>query len=683
MLPILFKTLLLLAPLLSLSIVFTTAHPILAPESDPEPSSPGPLPTTPRVNDACEILGTSADSEVTYARVAACYNSIPFNNQTATIILESVRTIMDDFYAFRDSALTPVLPKPFSMNYVDIWKSLKTLGRGRYRSDYQFHHTLSMMLVSLKDVNTAYTGKQKEEDISFLQSALGEAQRANCYHSYAFAQPLALFAPVVDGMQIIQVHTDHKNRGHEGCRVQLIDGEDALTYINKWADANTGFSKDPGVRLNNVLATLQYSTNSKSFELKTGEFSLRVRLPDKAHVDYKLDCSSGVIYVRDKWEAYPNGPKATFHSVHTFVQNVCHAQLSPSVFSSESSPQKHTPLQPKENLYTPKLIENPYKKTTSIVNDPTLPPPVEPTRPDVSFVGIPGGKASVVFQLKERTEVGVLHIHTHATHKDISKELDNVTANLIALGNHGVRKIIIDLQGNLGGNTSFASALVQLFFPNKDELDKTLSSNLRVTESIKDLTSALFNKAPGALYDASSYYDLATKGRYTNNNLFLNASASIVTAAALATRPWLPSSHTSTTPITANIILLTDGRCGSACSLSAVFLQKFNKVTTYVIGGITGEPMTASSSPGGAVTSLNTVYKLYNFAKVPCPFKPLLYKGDVLFTALEVYTPGTEIPLDFDAPYLTADHHLDYTPENARDRMVMWKQVAAAAWGPA
>ncbi|KAK3848400.1 MAG: hypothetical protein J3R72DRAFT_428940 [Linnemannia gamsii] len=673
MLPILFKTLLLLASLLSLSIVITTAHPILAPESDPEPSSP-PLPTTPRVNDACEILGTSADSEVTYARVAACYNSIPFNNQTATIILESVRTIMDDFYAFRDSALTPALPKPFSMNYVDIWKSLSTLGRGRYRSDYQFHHTLSMMLVSLKDVNTAYIAK--------------------CYYSYAFAQPLALFAPVVDGMQIIQVHTDLKNRGHEGCRVQLIDGEDALTYINKWADANTGFSKDPGVRLNNVLATLQYSTNSKSFELRTGEFSLRARLPDKAHVDYKLDCSSGVIYVRDKWETYPNGPKATFNSVHTFVQNVCHAQLSPSAFSNESPPQKYTPFQPKENLYTPKLIENPYKKTTPIVNDPTPPPPVEPTKPDVRFAGIPSSKTSVVFQLKERTEVGVLHIHTHATNGDISKELDKITANLIALGKHGVRKIIIDLQGNLGGDTSFASALVQLFFPNKDKLDKTLPSNLRVTESIKDLTSALFNKAPGALHDASSYYDLATKGRYTNNNLFLNSSASVrngrsASYSDMATlKPYIHHSNSVLTTMpwynnSANIILLTDGRCGSACSLSAVFFQKFNKVTTYVIGGITGEPMTASSSPGGAVTSLNIVYNLYNFAKVPCPFKPLPYKGDVLFTALEVFTPGTEIPLDFDAPYLTADHHLDYTPDNARDRMVMWKQVAAAAWGAA
>jgi hypothetical protein len=54
------------------------------------------------------------------------------------------------------------------------------------------------------------------------------------------------------------------------------------------------------VRLNNVLATLKYSTSSKSFELKTGEFSLRDMLPEKAHVDYKRDCSSGVIHVRDK-----------------------------------------------------------------------------------------------------------------------------------------------------------------------------------------------------------------------------------------------------------------------------------------------------------------------------------------------------------------------------------------------
>jgi hypothetical protein len=100
--------------------------------------------------------------------------------------------------------------------------------------------------------------------------------------------------------------------------------------------------------------------------------------------------------------------------------------------------------------------------------------------------------------------VGVFHIHTHASNEDISNELDNIAANLIAFSDHGVRNIIIDLQGNLGGDTSFASALVQLFFPNKDDLDKTLPFNLRVTGSFKELTMTLCNKALGALYGASS-----------------------------------------------------------------------------------------------------------------------------------------------------------------------------------
>ncbi|KAK3841794.1 MAG: hypothetical protein J3R72DRAFT_421702 [Linnemannia gamsii] len=107
-------------------------------------------------------------------------------------------------------------------------------------------------------------------------------------------------------------------------------------------DTNTGFPKtsdtefykDPGVRLNNVLATLKYSTSSKSFKLKTGEFSLSDRLPDKAHVGYKLDCLSGMIYVRDKCEAYPNSPKSKFNSLHTSAQTVFYAWLSSPAFST-------------------------------------------------------------------------------------------------------------------------------------------------------------------------------------------------------------------------------------------------------------------------------------------------------------------------------------------------------------
>ncbi|KAG0374913.1 hypothetical protein BGX24_009758 [Mortierella sp. AD032] len=275
---------------------------------------------------------------------------------------------MDDIYAFPDSALTPVLLKPFSMNYVDIWKSLKTIGRGRYKSDYRFHDCLSMVLVSLEDVNTAYT----------------------------------------------------------------------------------------------------------------------------AHVGYKLDCLSSMIYVRDKCETNPSAPKSKFSSLHTSAQT-----------------------------------------------------------PDASFVRVPGNKASAVFQ--ERTGVSVLHIHTHATSGDI-KELDNITAYLVPqrppcpqyryrpLGQPWRRYLICISPGPSS--------------PSRTNLTKFYPAT-SVTEPIGDQTMALFNKAPGALYNASSIMiwppSIATPT--ITNNLFMNASASC------------------------------------------------NKVTTYEIGGITTEPMAASSSPGGAVKS--------------------------------------------------------------------------------
>ncbi|KAK3848431.1 MAG: hypothetical protein J3R72DRAFT_500194 [Linnemannia gamsii] len=667
------KTLLLSASLASLATVTTTAHPILAPlEPDPLKAFLLTTPLSAPVDDACGILGTSGD--FTYEKVASCYNSVPFNHHVAATTLESVTTIVNDFYAFRDSALTPDLPKPFSVEPFDILKKLKEIELALHTNDHRFHYDLSMALAGFKDAHATYT--------------------ANCYHNYAFMQSLVLYAPVVDGKQIIQVHTDRENRGHEGCRVQLIDGEDALTHITKWADTNSIFSKDPGARLNNVLATLKYSTKTKSFKLKAGEFSLRTMLPDKGYIDFELFCPSGLVNIREAWVPLLNGPYTEFNSLQTFVQNVCQAS-PPSAFLSESSPlREHTPLKLREHLYIPQVMENPYEKTNPVVNDPTSPPPsVEPTiKSAATLVGTPG-EASVVFQLEGRPDVGVLHVHTHRTEGDLTKELDSIAANLVALSEKGVRNIIIDLQGNYGGFVAFSSTLVQLFFPDKDEAEKTFPSNLRVTDSIRNLTTGLFGKAPGELYDASSYYNYATKRPHINNEFFINANESvrngrgadysdvttllpyihnIPNSGALAAVPWFNNA--------ANIRLLTDGRCGSACSMSAIFFQKFNKVATYTVGGITAEPMSASSFPGGAVSSLSEVYGLYATAQVPSPFKPLPYKGDVRFTALEVFAPGGAVPLDFDAPYLTADHRLDFTPENAKDRMVMWEQVAAAAW---
>ncbi|KAF8946335.1 hypothetical protein BGZ47_000814 [Haplosporangium gracile] len=102
--------------------------------------------------------------------------------------------------------------------------------------------------------------------------------------------------------------------------------------------------------------------------------------------------------------------------------------------------------------------------------------------------------------------------------------------------------------------------------------------------------------------------------------------------------------------------------------MATFFLTKFTKIISYAVGGSSGEPLSASSFPGEAVTSLNKVHDLFATANVPRPFKPLPYNGDVRYTALEVFVSGSSIPLDYDTNYYASDYRLDYSPLNAKNR---------------
>jgi len=56
-----------------------------------------------------------------------------------------------------------------------------------------------------------------------------------------------------------------------------------------------------------------------------------------------------------------------------------------------------------------------------------------------------------------------------------------------------------------------------------------------------------------------------------------------------------------------NIILLSDGRCGSACAVFSVLLAKKHNVTTVVVGGKSGVPQQYCGFVGGETVSFKDI----------------------------------------------------------------------------
>ncbi|KAF9906353.1 hypothetical protein EC991_000756 [Linnemannia zychae] len=671
------RGLILSASLACLAVVAQSAPappPITSPHPAPPPPTTAPPPTTPppppHSLDACGILAATNLRELTYDKVSACYLSIPFNNQVAASTLESVITLFSDFYTFRDSALAPTLAAPFSSAPVDIVERLKTVGRTLYTSDHQFHTDLRLALYSLYDAHASY--------------------KANCYMSYTFTQPMTLYAPVIAGKKEIRVFKDDGGRNYEDCIVQTIDGQDALTYLREWTDKNVYYSKDPGVRLNHALATQTYVAEKKSFQMLPGEFSLRRRLPEKAYIDFGLQCgnSATVTQVRENWFVLP-AIDTVFTDGPSFVENVCLAkpeEIATATAIAEQIGMYHPEVPQNEQHIRPE-----FEFHDGALAAAPAPPPVVPNPVLEGAAMVGSGNGTVVYQLKDHPNVGVVVVPSQMFGVD-DDEMEYIYENLLTLRNNGVTNLIIDLQGNGGGYVLFASRLVQLFFPNKDVLDTSLPSNLRVNPSVQELARVGFNESWAGIYASTEFYDYTDKTPYGNDELY--------TKSVPATRYGHTAEYSEMTTYSPHVMevpeelralpwtdqpdrirILTDGRCGSSCSQSAFYFTKFKGVKSYAIGGFPGEPLSLSAFPGGIVTELADVYQSFSRAKITNPFKsPLPYDASARFTSLEVFLPESTIALDFDGAQYASDFRLDYTLENAKSRTVMWNEVAAHAW---
>ncbi|KAF9924123.1 hypothetical protein BGZ65_008503, partial [Modicella reniformis] len=525
-----------MAPLSLRSLILTVSVAIFATFTAAAPVA------TPTPEDPCTVLGSKTQG-ITRDEVAACYQYIPYNATVATSTLKTLHTLFNDYFVFRDSALTPNLALPFTSAPVDIVEELNKIGQTQYENDFQFHSTVFNTISRLNDAHAAYA--------------------VNCYFAYKFAQHLTLYAPVIEGKQSIRVFVDIKKRGYDDCEVLTIDGQAAFPYIRAFAET-LGFSKDNGVRLNQALASDIYDRKTGVFVPSSGGFSERLTLPDKGSITYELQCQHlpGPVTFQDEWTVSKSAPPSfeyKFNDYKSYLSNICHRQ------SSEDT-QKHA-------LFS--FDEEPSMPKKSALLDlldvePTRPEGISFDFPDATYIG--SGNATIFYQLKSRHEIGVIVVHTHKAKAD---ELQPALDALEEFYRRGVTKLIIDLQGNGGGSVAFASLLVQAFFPNKDPLEKSLPSDLRVNESIQKLSLSLFDTDRNELYDANEYIDLETKADYVDNSLFHDvvtltrngrqAEYCEATTISPDVLPEIPELATyAWTTKSDHFAILTDGRCGSS-----------------------------------------------------------------------------------------------------------------------
>ncbi|KAF9961970.1 hypothetical protein BGZ72_000593 [Mortierella alpina] len=608
--------------------------------------------------DACGSLDAKQGVNLTYADVANCYKSIPFDSKLAASTMETVLTFVNDHYSFRDYALTPNLKSPFSSPPVDIMKQLQLVRADKYSNDFSFHTALSTTFNKLYDAHAGYD--------------------VECYRAYQFTQDLILYAPVDNGKQSIRIFKDLLNRGYEDCDVKKINGQDAFAYLSNWSSSLCD-SKDAGARLNEALASqrLEGWGENEGFVTKAGTFAERSTLPEAPYIDYEIQCGSNskAVALRENWKvtvAVDGNNKSSnrFKSAQEYVTNVCLRKSGVEYKLSQASDDVGS---------------------AGLSSLPTQPRRAEDAHPQLQGAElIMSHKTSVFFCLKAYPKIGVIVIPTHSNSgRHPQPPFDQLVEGLIEFNKRNITHILIDVQGNSGGEVSYAYWLVRAFFPNKDGFDISLLSDVRSPKIVQELAAASFGKQ--GEFDSSRYIDLKTRKPYNDSDMFrhpiqktVNGHTDTYSQMAIPVPPPTKDyKELETFPWTnnpANIHILSDGHCGSACGLSTHMFSAYKNVSVTAVGGFKDRPLSMFSFIGGVVQDLDMTLETYEGFKVKTTMNKLPYSAWLRLPITLKYAQNSSIPLEYDPALTQANRRLDFDPKNARDRVAMWIQVAIKAW---
>ncbi|KAG0090134.1 hypothetical protein BGZ93_009483 [Podila epicladia] len=623
----------------------------------------------------CADLAAKQGANITYGDVKQCYDSVPFNKAIARSTIETVTKLFDEYYISRDWATTPHLAKPFESDPVDIVAKLKKIARTGYTSDRKFHTDIYEAIESLHDGHAVYG--------------------PYCYSAYVFVQPLNLYAPVINGRQILKVYKDNLNRGYEDCDVIKIDGKDAMSQIKKRANVLMT-AKDPNVRFNEALASMAYNQQAGTFVTIPGQFAYRQSLPERPSIRYELKCikSKKTVSLDDKWVITPQAPWP-FTDTASYYKNVCLAPSGPG-----TSPVAKRDLGEMSLKRHDEAIALAKRALEAAPADLAPPSDLTPAYPLATKIG--AGNSTAFYQLKDHPTVGVVVIHAMSI--DFA-EIDFMYQSLESFYKNGVTDIIVDVVGGNGGYANVGPDFAQIFFPNKGALDKATRMNFRVNPSIQKLSAKVFNSTDGGMshvgnmfsvqgggfYDASRFFDFGKNRMYTDTSLFMDTvTESHNGRKAVYTK--LTSYQPHTHPVRPNVAkypwtnnpnrlrIVSDGRCISACANAIYFLANQYKVKSYGIGGTPGQPLSKYAYAAGAGATIEKFQAMFAFANMTSPVKDLPYQAIMGWTMAERFAPGSKLPLEFDAARHPTDYRLNYDPINARSREAMWSQVAKAAW---
>ncbi|KAF9284559.1 hypothetical protein BGZ88_009923 [Linnemannia elongata] len=624
--------------------------------------------------DYCAMAAVESNANngiVPYKAAKGCYEMFDFDSKVRDQTVQSVRANLESFYVFYDIAKSPPHMENSDLQPVDLTASLISLGNTTFRDDYSFHAALATQIAQLQDPHTTY--------------------KSMCYQQFLFIQPLSTYGVYEDGRNQVKVATVLNNLDSRlttslvDCEVTHIDGQPAFDVVTKFA-ATKSYSKDRGVRLNKAFSYLAHDRTGSAYDrYALGTFAQRTKVPSNATIEYKIDCSA---------KQSKSTPEET--PIQTTMV-LAWSALDTTMLPYDDAPSYRRQFCSQDSIQTVKKfvldsadaddfgsvkteLHNGRKKSRELYRGPYA-----------SFHMLSDG-ITAVFRL------GTESPNKQGNYKaGFYKNIDNGFAAMEAAG---AKKLIIDLQNNSGGIICWGRYVLQTLFPNT--VDSPYIYSLRASPLAQVLAKATFLYEQDVISPYEGLVDPATgeevtdaswmtpgdklhgrEGKFSKKitDRFCGAVDEIKGAADEAL--FQPD----------DILILTNGYCGSTCAVLALQLHERYGVRTVAVGGHHGQSMAFTSFPGGAVQANNTLWvqrvqKVFNSMPI-LTRTPLIESllpqtlpanGQLAFTFRQVMSANDEDQVS-EYMRIPSEFRMDYTSARFRMPSVLWEDVREEVWG--
>lgn len=413
-----------------------------------------------------------------------------------------------------------------------------------------------------------------------------------------------------------------------------INGEDAVTYMVKFADNFVGISKDISVRFNIALMTGFWG------------YGLRNLQTLSEPTTYTIEGESNSITI--PLFALP-------------LINVSSSEHFSSICFGPSP--SRTQVHEAKN----------YLKT--FIPAPEVPPVNNSTTIETILEG-----DNINFYIMNGT-TAVIEIPSFEPN-DTSVFLKQMKQGFHTCVSRFVKNYIIDLTGNGGGDIELGYEFIQYLFPlfnplnlydmKQNPLGDQLATNAATSRNSSDWSYQAYMSNQYKPFSDETWYthgNTWTRGGVTGNysqQFYFNFGP------LEAQEHKKTQKFTRLTPVN-SILILSKGFCGSTCAVTSRHLHEFDGVYTVSACGLQNTQLSFSSFPGGQVYALDDLVadlETYHLESSPLAPQSLPTSATFSFAIKEIYGPDLTIPAEFVVDF--ADFRLDCTPTSANYQRELW-----------